>query len=58
MTLHLVTQLLGLAVVLPEKLLVLLQGATVEVMLVPIPQCLVPVCYDAGIWQHCLAALL
>ena len=58
MTSHLVTQLLGFTVVLPEDLLVLLQGATVAVMLIPIPQCLVPVCHNALIWQGCLASLL
>ncbi len=55
---HLIAQLLSLTVVLPEGLLVFLQGTTVKVVLLPILQRPLPVCYDLKVWPGLLCAAL
>ena len=55
---HLIAQLPGLAIVLPEGLLILLHGAPVKVVLLPILQRPAPVCYDGRAWTGLLVSVL
>ncbi len=52
----LIAQLLGLTVMLPEGLLVFLHCAPVKVVVLPILQRPVPVCYDGRVWTGLLIA--